>query len=45
MKVFIRLAVGLFALLFITMMSGAFGMGGFFFTIGLYAVIFFAFAK
>ena len=45
MKIFVRLLVGLLALFFITIMSGIFGIGGFFFTIGLYAVIFFAFAK
>jgi len=45
MRVFIRLVLGLAALLFITVMSAVFGIGGFFFTLGLYAVIFFAFAK
>lgn len=45
MKTFIRLVGGLAALLFITIMTGAFGIGGFLFTLGLYAVIFYAFAK
>jgi len=45
MRVFIRLVLGLAALLLITFMSAAFGIGGFFFTLGLYAVIFFAFVK
>ncbi len=45
MGVFIRLVVGLIALLFITFMTAVFGIGGFFFTVGLYAVIFFSFAK
>jgi hypothetical protein len=45
MKTFIRLVVGLVGLLFITIMTGAFGIGGFFFTLGLLAVILWAFAK
>ena len=45
MHAFIKLIVGLVALLFITFMSAVFGIGGFFFTVGLYAVIFFAFAS
>jgi hypothetical protein len=45
MAVFIRLVLGLLALFFITIMTAVFGVGGFFFTLGLYAVIFFAFAK
>ena len=44
MKIFIRLVLGLVALLLITGMSGVFGIGGFLFTLGLFAVIFFAFA-
>jgi len=44
MKIFIRLVLGLAALLLITVMSGVFGVGGFLFTLGLFAVIFFAFA-
>jgi len=42
---FINLIVGLFALLFITFMTAVFGIGGFFFTLGLFAVILWAFAK
>jgi hypothetical protein len=45
MKPFIRLVIGLAALFFITIMSAIFGVGGFLFTVGLYAVIYFAFAK
>ena len=45
MKVFIRLILGLVALLLITFMSMVFGIGGFFFTAGLFAVILWAFAK
>jgi len=45
MKTFIKLVVGLLALFFITIMSAVFGIGGFLFTVGLYAVIFYAFAK
>ena len=45
MKTFIKLIVGLIALIFITIMTGAFGIGGFFFTLGLFAVIVWAFAK
>jgi hypothetical protein len=45
MKTFIKLVVGLAALFFITIMTAVFGIGGFFFTLGLYAVIFWAFAK
>lgn len=42
---FIKLVLGLFALLFITAMTGIFGIGGFFFTLGLGAVIVWAFSK
>jgi hypothetical protein len=42
---FIRLIIGLFALLFITAMTAVFGFGGFFFTLGLFAVVFWAFDK
>jgi hypothetical protein len=42
---FVKLIIGLFALLFITFMSAVFGIGGFFFTLGLFAVVFWAFAK
>ena len=44
MKVFIRLLLALVALLLITIMSAVFGVGGFLFTLGLFAVIWFAFA-
>ena len=43
MGAFIRLIVGISALLFTTIMTAVFGVGGFFFTCGLYLVIFFAF--
>lgn len=42
---FIKLVIGLFGLLFITFMTAAFGIGGFFFTLGLGAVIVWAFSK
>ena len=45
MKAFLRLILGLAALIFITFMTAAFGFGGFFFTLGLFAVIFWAFDK
>lgn len=45
MRIFIRLVLGLLALFFITIMTAVFGIGGFLFTAGLYAVIFFAFFK
>lgn len=45
MKTFGKLILGLVALFFITIMTAVFGIGGFFFTLGLYAVIFYAFAK
>ena len=45
MATFIKLILGLAALFFITIMSAVFGIGGFFFTLGLFAVIFWAFAK
>jgi hypothetical protein len=45
MRAFVRLILGLAALIFITIMTGAFGIGGFFFTLGLFAVILWAFAK
>jgi hypothetical protein len=41
----IRLAIGLIGLLFITFMTVTFGIGGFFFTLGLVAVIIFASKK
>ncbi len=44
MGVFIRLVLGIIALLLITVMTGVFGIGGLFFTLGLYLVIFWAFA-
>ena len=43
MMIVIRLVLGLLALGFITFMTMTFGVGGFFFTIGLFAVIQFAF--
>lgn len=43
MKVIIKLILGLAALLLITVMSAVFGIGGFLFTLGLFAVIWFAF--
>ena len=43
MKVVVKLVLGLVALLLITFMSAVFGIGGFLFTLGLFAVIFFAF--
>lgn len=42
---FIKLVVGLFALILITFMTMVFGIGGFFFTLGLGAVIVWAFSK
>ena len=45
MTILIRLILGLAALLSITFMSMIFGIGGFFFTLGLLAVIFYAFAR
>jgi hypothetical protein len=39
-----RLILGLLGLLFITFMTTVFGAGGFFFTLGLAAVIFWAVA-
>jgi hypothetical protein len=45
MRVFIRLILGLVALLFTTIMSAVFGIGGFLFTLGLFAVIVWALAK
>ena len=45
MEAFIRLVLGLVALLLITVMTAVFGIGGFFFTLGLYAVLLFAFAR
>lgn len=44
MKIIIRLIGGLVALLLVTFMTAVFGMGGFFFVLGLFAVLFFAFA-
>lgn len=43
MEVIIKLVLGLVALGLITVMTGAFGIGGFLFTLGLFAVIAFAF--
>jgi hypothetical protein len=43
MVTIIRLVLGLVALAFITFMSALFGIGGFFFCIGLFVVIVFAF--
>ncbi len=43
MKAIIKLVLGLLALGFITIMTAVFGIGGFLFTIGLFAVIAFAF--
>jgi hypothetical protein len=43
MRVFIRLVVGIVALLSITFMTMCFGIGGFFFTAGLFVVIIWAF--
>ena len=45
MATFGKLILGLAALFFITIMTAAFGFGGFFFTLGLFAVIVWAFAK
>ncbi len=45
MNAFVKLIIGLAALIFITFMTMAFGMGGFFFTLGLFAVVVWAFAK
>ncbi len=45
MMIFVRLVVGLIALLLITFMSAVFGIGGFLFTAGLFAVIAFAFYR
>ncbi len=45
MRVIIRLILGLAALIFITMMTAIFGVGGFLFTLGLFAVIGFAFMR
>jgi hypothetical protein len=42
---FIKLVLGLVALFFITFMTMVFGIGGFFFTLGLGAVIVWAFSK
>ena len=44
MMIFFRFVIGLAALLLITFMSMVFGIGGFLFTLGFYAVIFFAVA-
>jgi hypothetical protein len=44
MKIVIRLVLGLAALLLLTIASLIFGVGGFLFTLGLFAVIWFAFA-
>ena len=44
MKILLRLVGGLAALLLITFMSMVFGIGGFLFTVGLFAVIFWAFS-
>ena len=43
MKVILRLILGLVALLLITFMSAVFGIGGFLFTIGFFAVVWWAF--
>lgn len=43
MGIIIRLILGLVALFLLTFMTIAFGIGGFFFTVGLFVVIFFAF--
>lgn len=40
-----KLILGLAALFFVTIMTSVFGIGGFFFTLGLFAVIVWAFAK
>jgi hypothetical protein len=45
MKAFVKLILGLAALIFITFMTMAFGIGGFFFTLGLFGVIVWAFDK
>jgi len=45
MRVIVRLVLGLLALFLITIMTAIFGIGGFLFTLGLFAVIFFAFKK
>lgn len=45
MGVIIRLVVGIIGLLLITAMTMCFGIGGFFFTLGLFAVIFWAFNR
>ena len=45
MKAFAKLIIGLVALIFITFMTMVFGMGGFFFTLGLFGVIVWAFDK
>ncbi len=44
MMIFVRLILGLAALLLLTFMTAVFGIGGFLFTAGLFAVIFWAFA-
>lgn len=41
----VKFILGLLALFFITFMTMVFGIGGFFFTLGLFAVIIFAFGK
>ncbi len=43
MGIIIRLVLGLLALFFITIMTAVFGIGGLLFTLGLFAVIAFAF--
>lgn len=45
MKILIRLILGLLALLLITVVTAAAGIGGFLFTLGFFAVIFYAFAR
>ena len=45
MEVIIKLVLGLVALLLITGMTAVFGIGGFLFTLGLFAVVAFAFNK
>jgi hypothetical protein len=44
MKVIIRLVGGLIALFLLTTFTAVFGIGGFLFIVGLFAVIFYAFA-
>jgi hypothetical protein len=44
MGIIIRLILGLVALFLLTIMTAVFGIGGFFFTVGFFAVLFYAFA-